>query len=101
MTIKQFYKKAEEGGWKHNLKSVYPAEILLDPKAWEAVGKVKGWDAVCYICKAKEGVDSHKSICSKAGWSDESDENTPRWWIKQMVNDLFEGKSIEEFIETL
>ena len=75
--------------------------IFLDPKAWEAIGKVEGWMAVCYICKAREGIDEHESICSRGGWSEESDENTQRWWMKQMVDDLFEGKSIEEFIKTL
>lgn len=69
MNIKTFIEKAIEGGWKKEMpikcidhlskdeKKVYfelvgyfhaygipVAEILLDPLAWQAVGKVEGWD---------------------------------------------------------
>ena len=51
MTIKQFIEKAIGGGWKPHdhfnepcdIGDLKYAEILLDPLAWKAVGKVEGW----------------------------------------------------------
>jgi hypothetical protein len=57
MTIKEFIQASIEGGWdRKNLygeTSVYPngeiessvEAILINPKAWQAVGKVEGWEA--------------------------------------------------------
>ena len=62
---KEFIKKAIEGGWKDNLPNKYYEYsyeavltrnhglfhltniILLEPSAWQAVGKVEGWKPVC------------------------------------------------------
>jgi len=67
MKIKQFIEKAIEGGWKKELKPkvhesgwvdvladnansgtgmISKEQTLLDPKAWEAVGKIEGWELV-------------------------------------------------------
>ena len=52
MTIPEFIQVAIEGGFEYdpvlgwgngnNPECVY--EMILNPKAWEAVGKVKGWE---------------------------------------------------------
>lgn len=43
----QFIKDAVKGGWLETLSQKDKLEvetiILLDPKAWEAVGKIRGW----------------------------------------------------------
>lgn len=54
MTIKEFIEKAIEGGWNKYVGNMIRQEprlweqwyetALLDPKAWEAVGKVEGWE---------------------------------------------------------
>ena len=59
MEIKDFIEKAIEGGYRYknqNLSDWKPfingenliPEILLDPKAWEAVGKTRGWGSLIY-----------------------------------------------------
>ena len=120
MTIKQFIEKAIEGGFdnlpflmvKKPLKVGYegsiifaendvegwksretmhideiiknPHKILLDPLAWQAVGKV-------------EGVDGALQMDSKYGF------RLPVWkdQMHRMVDALAEGKSIEQFLETI
>lgn len=93
MTPKQFIEKAIEGGWKargveiggedgwKSLESmmnfVQIEEILLDPLAWSAVGKVEGWSDDGLIT----GIN--------------------RKYMHRMVDALCAGKSIEQFLETL
>ena len=58
MEIKEFIEKAIEGGWKydpwdnfdiktyddfHRYYEISDEAVFLNPKAWEAVGKVEGW----------------------------------------------------------
>jgi len=82
MTIKDFINKAIEGGWMPDADTpeIYYEGIrtnaLLDPLAWQAVGKVEGW---------------------------EDRDTEPNWQNKmhQMIDALVEGKTLEEFIETL
>lgn len=61
----------------HNRELQY--RTLLDPEAWKAVGKVEGW---------------------KVGWYQ---ENRKPWHYKMllMIDSLCEGKSIEQYLETL
>ena len=47
---KQFIEDAREGGWHFHtnhelmdLVNIFAHDILLDPLAWQAVGKVRGW----------------------------------------------------------
>ena len=110
MTIKQFIEKAIKGGWRKEQKGTlkihdigcywidyeyedkdgYPIlcdlsveKILLDPLAWQAVGKVEGWSANY----------SYDSTSIKIrGWGD---------YMHQMINALAEGKTIEEFLKIL
>ena len=99
MQIKQFIEKAIEGGHypssrmqkvldgnrrmgKTSAKLYFMWNVIfLDPKAWEAVGKVEGW---------REG-------------DIEDDENPPDYVLQmhQMIDALCEGKTVEEFIKTL
>ncbi len=85
MTIKQFIQKAIEGGWEVKKAtaliklelSVIPEVVLLDPLAWQAVGKVEEWNS------AKTSQDP---------------------WDSQMIamtQALIEGKTIDEFLKTL
>jgi len=108
MHLKEFIEKAIEGGWnkyeptsgiknisfdrkdktfmlcdKDNHKCTDPysyAELVLDPKSWEAVGKVEGWNKY-----------------------DEKEYFAPEYRNKmhQMIDHLVEGGTIESYIETL
>lgn len=104
MTIKEFIQKAIQGGWgnftteerekaeqmvSEPLREMTAAEILLDPLAWQAVGKVEGWGVTdrCWGCNYSEGPT----------------DDTPIWKVKwhQMLDALAEGKTIEQYLETL
>lgn len=99
MNQKTYIEKAIEGGWNYGrtghdritiangeayfglhgtvfyLKNV--SEILLDPRSWQAVGKVEGWER------------KHQGY-----WE-------PKIEMHRMIDALAEGKTIEEFLETL
>jgi len=123
MTIKTFIEKAIEGAWRYkyagNLVSVddinglvefmtphettfeiHISQILLDPLAWQAVGKVEGWYEERVICRGsiacEKGVDERHNPCvwetRQAKWKQE---------MHRMIDALAEGKTIEKFIETL
>lgn len=109
MTSKEFIERAIEGGWEYNefpklwgkvpFKHFNPktssvvflnpitrrqmwvqfSKILLDPIAWQAVGKVEGWK-------------SPYNIEIQTEWSKN---------MHRMIDALCEGKTIEEFLETL
>ncbi len=106
MKIKEFIEKAIEGGWSRydtitdivcstirfddGTSSTDLFKILLDPKAWEAVGKVE-------------------APTGKVAWSEHIEDYgfqsvaVPGWFYQMhlMIDALAEGKSLEEFIETL
>ncbi len=96
MTIKQFIEKAIEGGWEglgtiedfnNTLKGYDFEEVInindyiLDPLAWQAVGKVDGW-----------GKDSHEHLRMRI---DEYE-----FHMLRMVHYLCKGGSIEEFLKS-
>lgn len=117
MKIQTFIEKAISGGWKRpaiwedsevrNPSYGMLCQILLDPLAWQAVGKTEGWEdtemCVCMGCGLnlgpKEITTYHK--CKKC------DSDTiiyeGRWHIEMhnLVDALAEGRSIEQFLETL
>lgn len=107
MTIKQFIEKAIEGGWEKenepqldinndgcwvdfenpdDTRVLHQSDIFLDPKSWQAVGKVEGWE-----------IGVNFPILDM--YRDPQDE----WQFKmhQMIDALAEGKTIEEFLKTL
>lgn len=86
MTIEQFIEKAIQGGWKPEhlsrdrtlmrMKAFQAA--ILDPSAWKAVGRVEGFP-------------------HNEGMADQ-------WWqsrMHRMIDTLAEGKTIEQYLETL
>ena len=116
MTIKQFIEKAIEGGWKKKptfkvlsadrFKAQYisddggrfeeaPEVPLLDPLAWQAVGKVEGWttEYTMYF------VPHSKDIPPLARGHNRVSES--QYNMHAMIDALAEGKTIESFIETL
>jgi hypothetical protein len=92
MTIQQFIEKAVEGGFhphyierpeiKHMVYYGHPYPvyvILLDPLAWQAVGKVEEWDE--HYLPEDWGQYQHK--------------------MHDMIDALTEGKTVEQYLETL
>lgn len=119
MTIKQFIEKAIKGGWiyrggldfqewhvydkgntfirayfdesRDSVHDIAWEEIFLDPKAWQACGKVEGW-------KTTE--------VSHGNWDEMrtmTTESVPTWKhnMHSMIDVLAEGKTIEQYISTL
>ncbi len=104
MTIQKFIEAAIEGGYKlHNNPRINVfeesdshysycwyskggfdfliPEMILDPEAWQAVGKAKGWGEI-----------------------DSSESNTFHVWemkFIQMPMFLIKGRTLEEYIATL
>lgn len=127
MTINEFVSKAIEGGWKNNRGVVFlnevPQEyhwIMLDPEAWKAVGKVEGWDdedeeVYIYLPQMQEErrvklVDIEDNIGVILRREGEGVIVAPYkkgredGWRKQMhhmIDALCEGKTIEQYLETL
>lgn len=106
MTTKEFIEKAIEGGWRakftvNGLKMTsgnWEAHLMvagqfseawfLDPLAWQAVGKIAGWPD-----KIWPHSDVPKGLPYKLpGYT---------WRMHRMVDTLCEGKTIEEFLNTL
>ena len=99
MTIKQFIEKAIEGGWNNG---AYPEPIdvdmvlfeqgnliLLDPLAWEAVGKVSSWEV--HECEG----DGTGEGCGNGCYPTYRDK------MHQMIDALIEGGNIESYLKTL
>lgn len=93
MTTKDFIEKAKEGGYNPK-KDIVVAEIFLDPKAFQAVGKVEGWEEIdpnnCGGCETCLRIFGEKDY--KDEWEDK---------MLNMTRALIEGKSVEEFLKTL
>ena len=119
MTPIKFIEKAIEGGWKplyegvetENFsiddgdfyvqetgkeasveKRMYIEAILLDFKAWQAVGKTDGW-----------GVCGQKGCGNSWGHENVPESEKKHWQhnMHRMIDSLAEGKTIEEFLKTL
>lgn len=92
MKIITFIEKAIEGGWNHPKEDCSYCEtpvevILLDPLAWQAVGKVEGWQDVQAGYRESDGL-----ILYESGWKRR---------MHRMIDALAEGKTITQFLETL
>jgi len=122
MTIEEIVNKGIKGGWRpHTHNGVYEfctsikvnqynisfideesddfcnlklEQILLDPKFFQAVGKVEGWEKVgkCKVCGNVEEKCTGQFIASRKGWLSN---------MHRMIDALAEGKTLEEFIKTL
>ena len=112
MTIQTFISKAIEGGWDGHCVmvngSIHPATgnkaschissrpadtipgMLLDPKAWEAVGKVEGWDED-HVFKFFKFYDNEK------------EQTIPSWqyYMLKLVDHLCAGGTITSFLKDL
>ena len=120
MTIKDFIEKAIEGGWEkghekytvlmnisefHLLvvdgdksQTISFTRIILDPKAWKAVGVIDGWDIgwQCDECGKRHVCDGEN--CMEGGTHP---FGCYRKEMHKMIDALIEGKSLEEYIATL
>ncbi len=81
----KFSELAEQGGYKFDSSNQYceghtEDHVLLDPSAWQAVGKVKMWDAFTA-----------------------EDSKTKRWHIKWIlfIDLLVAGKDIDSALEDI
>ena len=86
---KTFIELAKCGGWKAPLIYQiynYP-EILLDPLAWYAVGKVKGWNLQEKQHEDPKGTTGHTRDYLKSGW-------LFHW--HEFVDFLAKGNTVEE-----
>jgi hypothetical protein len=110
MTTQKFIEKVNEGGYVdsqnrriwgiedgnivlmyedgHRAASVSFSEILLDPLAWQAVGKVEGW---------------LKTLGNATTFYPLIDRPMDEWEFKwhRLLVALAEGKTIEQYLETL
>lgn len=118
MNIKDFIEKAIEGGYDryalskgfelksyatvlmpnnffiqlHDGSDIHIAAFLLDPLAWEAVGKVEGWDVESKQFEEPKDISGDTRTYLISGW-------LYKWHA--MLDALAEGKTIEEFLKTL
>ena len=123
MTVNDFIKKAYEGGWEFTpieshdwkdgllgkLHQTPLTSVFLDTKAWIACGKVEGWKI--YNCRACDGklVKSCGigSVAFPLWCSDchnyQEGKDASEWQknMHRMIDALAEGKSLEQFLETL
>lgn len=115
MTIQQFLQKAIEGGWEpigYNFsnkpfswkvqavcKVKYKERFFLDPKLWEAVGKTEGWEDKCKIC----GENHFPKKIETKEYVMHRHVPDPAWINKmhRMIDALCEGKTVQEYIESL
>lgn len=70
-------------------------EILLDPNAWRAVGKVRGWVDELRECGCCKKVPEYCRCCDF--------EMFDQWRLNmhRMIDALAEGKSADEYLATL
>lgn len=112
MTIKSFIEKAIEGGWR-NPRGYVDSQfiidmdevphILLDPLAWKAVGKVDGWKPIseCDYCGGSGRCPDAPEPCAFCEGTGTDQSIT---WLSQMhrmIDTLADGKTIEQYLETL
>ena len=120
MTIQTFIEKAIEGGWDgfnrlglsnhwnpdylggslQTAAQFHYAKVLLDPLAWQAVGKVEGWGtqvhSIEWVSANKKTRGEKKRLATKF-------QETPQYLyhMHRMVDAFAEGKTTEEFLSTL
>ena len=70
-------------------------EILLDPKSWEAVGKVENWGECCNDCYKRKENTINDCHCGEGTYDETSRKK------HEMIDALQEGMSQEQYLETL
>lgn len=136
MTIKEFIEKAIEGGWYRGytlsvaeingkiegvlldpdgdaMVAKTTHEILLDPLAWQAVGKVEGWgeahpsDEEIHTLKGMVNplgrLGGYKERMANKMLLKPKKEIISGWLyhMHRMIDALAEGKSVEQFLQDL
>jgi hypothetical protein len=104
MEIKEFIEKAKAGGYDYN-GEIPPfhdmlCQILLDPEAWKAVGKVGGFKDEKY-CASGAGCEwdnqsNHEFACV---WK--YSPARPEYLFYGMGEALWKGDTIEQYLATL
>jgi hypothetical protein len=100
MKARDFIEKAKEGGYPvHETAGAWESQtylylLVLDSKAWEAVGKVEGWDE-SFGGKATQDLDGVYRVAPE--------DRKPEWQFVMhgMIDALIQGKTVEEYLETL
>ena len=100
MKIKDFIEKAIKGGWKGlslDVKSYENAHyaMLLDPLAWQAVGKAEGWPQqreVSYDSFNNQREEKKVTTTIRGEWQNK---------MHSMIDHIASGNSSESYIETL
>ena len=127
MTTEDFIKDAIAGGWRFD-KSVTEnddtvwllsgddfstkALMLLDPKSWQAVGKVRGWDRIfsmaSYGTTGETIADVGSVGCYEFDGVQEDDNSlpenpTPEWQYRmhRFIDLLIEGKDYESALSEI
>lgn len=127
MTVQQFIEKAIEGGWdirkgiglpdgmniSPSLESAAAGpllhRILLDPLAWQAEGKVEGWQERCMDCDGdvvRRETPEYPNLPNGLSWCPNrcpAKRFMQGWHHKMhlMITALAEGKTLEQYLETL
>ena len=134
MTPKQFIEKAIEGGWqpfsdtkvrkgfeveenevetmiifydKVNVRRYSLPLVVLNPLAWQAVGKVEGWgtprDTHKWITTESGAIICDYCVCLKSKPDKKCKRNVRHWKdeMHRMIEALAGGRSNKEFLKTL
>lgn len=95
---KPIAKSTENAKWYACIGEVrwllHETDILLDPAAWEAVGKVRGW-------KFRFNLQGHVEWETKDGIKQGS--HVPQWnyYMHCLIDALCDGKSIEQYLASI
>jgi hypothetical protein len=126
MTIQTFIEKAIEGGWKPKMMDGRnPADLsyfyesgelriwvwwsFLQPDAWRAVGKVEGKEYKYYCLDHDEELEPSRAYPGALACRGDHfrcmNQNCNYDWatyqMHRMIDALAEGKTIEQYLETL
>lgn len=88
----QFIEDAIEGGWNHKLKRNGYYSIFIDWRAWQAVGKTRGWAMPEVQYRVHSDRHSNTFTASTLRWVNE-------WHV--FIDHLAEGKTIEEALKAI
>lgn len=107
MTINEFIEKSIEGGYTVEAgEFVEYNDIFLDPLAWKAVGKVKGWSDMgqCIKCHkyARRYLNKGFAISEECAHCGEKEKcKSWEYYFIRLPQALIDGKTLTEYISTL